>query len=67
MGGIIVVGVDGSATARRAAESARDLAVALDAELHVVSAFEKDRTMVVGSGSDQLVVGDADTAERVAR
>jgi nucleotide-binding universal stress UspA family protein len=67
MGGIIVVGVDGSATARKAAESARDLAIALDAELHVVSAFEKDRTMVVGSGSDQLVVGDADTAERVAR
>jgi nucleotide-binding universal stress UspA family protein len=29
MSGIIVVGVDGSATARRAAESARDLAVAL--------------------------------------
>jgi nucleotide-binding universal stress UspA family protein len=67
MSGIIVVGVDGSGTAKKAAESARDLAVALDASLHVVSAFDSDRTEVFGSGSDRWVVSDADGAEIVAR
>ncbi|MFJ5698651.1 universal stress protein [Arthrobacter sp. NPDC093139] len=67
MSGIIVVGVDGSETARKAAESARDLAAALNASLHVVSAFDSDRTEVFGSGSDQLVVSDADAAEHVAQ
>jgi nucleotide-binding universal stress UspA family protein len=67
MSGIIVVGVDGSGTAKKAAESARDLAAALDASLHVVSAFDSDRTEVFGSGSDQWIVSDADAAEHVAR
>jgi nucleotide-binding universal stress UspA family protein len=67
MSGIIVVGVDGSGTARKAAESARDLAAALGASLHVVSAFDSDRTEVVGSGSDQRIVSNADAAEDVAR
>jgi nucleotide-binding universal stress UspA family protein len=67
MSGIIVVGVDGSGTAKKAAESARDLAVALNASLHVVSAFDSDRTEVFGSGSDRWVVSDADGAENVAR
>lgn len=67
MSGIIVVGVDGSGTARKAAESARDLAIALNASLHVVSAFDSDRTEVFGSGNDQFVVSDADAAEDVAR
>ncbi|MGM9471945.1 universal stress protein [Pseudarthrobacter sp. YS3] len=67
MSGIIVVGVDGSETAKKAAESARDLAAALDASLHVVSAFDSDRTEVFGSGSDQWIVSDADGAEHVAR
>lgn len=67
MGGIIVVGVDGSGTARKAAESARDLAAALGASLHVVSAFDSDRTEVFGSGSDRWIVSDADAAEQVAR
>ena len=40
MTGIIVVGVDGSETALRAAQTARDLAVSLGATLHVVSAFD---------------------------
>jgi nucleotide-binding universal stress UspA family protein len=57
MSGIIVVGVDGSGTAKKAAESARDLAAALGATLHVVSAFDSDRTEV----------SDADGAENVAR
>ena len=67
MSGIIVVGVDGSETAKKAADSARDLAAALDASLHVVSAFDSDRTEVFGSGSDQWIVSDADGAEHVAR
>jgi nucleotide-binding universal stress UspA family protein len=65
--GIIVVGVDGSGTAKKAAESARDLAKALGASLHVVSAFDTDRTEVFGSGSDQWIVSDADGAENVAK
>ena len=67
MAGIIVVGVDGSQTAKKAAESAWDLAAALGASLHVVSAFDSDRTEVFGSGSDQWIVSDADAAEQVAR
>lgn len=67
MSGIIVVGVDGSGTAKKAAESARDLAAALGASLHVVSAFDSDRTEVFGSGSDRWIVSDADAAEHVAR
>lgn len=65
--GVIVVGVDGSETAKRAAESARDLALALGATLHVVTAFDGDRTVVFGTGSDQWVVSNEDNAEKVAR
>jgi nucleotide-binding universal stress UspA family protein len=67
MSGTIVVGVDGSATARKAAEVARDLATALGTTLHVVSAFDSDRSGVFGSGSDKWLVSDADKAEHVAR
>lgn len=67
MSGIIVVGVDGSETAKKAADSARDLAAALGTTLHVVTAFDSDRTEVFGSGSDKLVVSDANAAEAVAR
>lgn len=67
MGGIIVVGVDKSGTAKKAAEAARDLALALGARLHVVSAFETDRTEVYGSGSDRWIVSDAGEAEKVAK
>lgn len=67
MTGVIVVGVDGSETAKRAAQAARDMAVAMGATLHVVTAFESDRTEVYGSGSDQVIVSGADEAETVAR
>jgi nucleotide-binding universal stress UspA family protein len=43
MGESIVVGTDGSVTARRAVDEAVRLAKALDAEIHVVSAFEPVR------------------------
>ena len=64
---IIVVGVDGSETALRAARTAKDLAATLGATLHVVTAFDSDRTEVFGSGSDQWIVSDAGEAEKVAR
>ncbi len=67
MTGIIVVGVDGSETAMRAAEAAQGLAVSLGAALHVVSAFDSDRTEVFGSGSDRWIVSDAGEAEKVAK
>ena len=67
MSGIIVVGVDQSGTARKAAESARDLAAALGASLHVVSAFETTRTEVVGSGSEKLTITTFDATEYLAR
>lgn len=67
MSGIIVVGVDGSATARKAAEAARDLAAALKTTLHVVSAFDPDRSELFSSGGNKWLVSDADKAEQVAR
>ncbi|MCY1230835.1 Universal stress protein family protein [compost metagenome] len=67
MTGIIVVGVDGSETAMRAAEAAQGLAASLGATLHVVTAFDSDRTEVYGSGSDRWIVSDAGDAEKVAK
>lgn len=67
MTGPIVVGVDGSETARKAAESAGSIAAALSAPLLVVSAFQSDRREVIGSGSDKWIVSDADDAEKAAR
>ncbi|MFE4542291.1 universal stress protein [Arthrobacter sp. NPDC056727] len=67
MTGIIVVGVDDSETAQAAAESARDIALALGSALHVLTAFDNDRTEVFGNGSDRRIVIGADDAEEVAR
>lgn len=64
---VIIVGVDGSPTAMRAAESARSNALALHARLHVVTAYDSDRTEVYGSGSDKKIVSDADSSEQIAR
>ncbi|KUM36350.1 universal stress protein [Arthrobacter sp. EpRS71] len=67
MTGIIVVGVDGSETAQMAAEAASDIALALGTSLHVVTAFDNDRTEVFGTGSDRKIVSGADDAEEIAR
>lgn len=67
MPGMIVVGVDGSDTAKRAARVALGFAAALDVPLHVVTAFGTERPEVLGSGSDRLVVSDADFARKVAK
>lgn len=78
MSGIILTGVDNSATALKAAEKAATLSVALGAELHVVSAFTVNMTQTarsVRSQSDasdmstvyqQLIVQYAEEAERTA-
>jgi len=63
----VVVGVDGSATALKAAKVARELAVSLGAPLLVVSAFDNDRTEVMRTGNEEFVLSAADDAERVAR
>ncbi|GAP59324.1 MULTISPECIES: universal stress protein [Arthrobacter] len=66
MSGIVLVGVDGSVTARRAADSAKNLATALGAELRVITAFEGAHVEVVESGGDKWILSDADAAEKVA-
>ena len=53
----IIVGVDGSETAQRAARRAASLAVKLDAELVVVTAPASDNTAVVSIGDFLLVSG----------
>lgn len=63
----IIVGVDGSETAQKAAEAARDLAVALNAPLVVLSAFDNDHAEVIRSASEEFVISAAGEAERVAR
>ena len=60
----ILVGVDDSETAKRAASSAAALANALDAELHVVTAFGKFESDRGGPGSSQSP--DHDAALKVA-
>lgn len=66
MSGIVVVGVDGSASARKAAEAALDLAESLGASLHVVTAFESESAETFGVGSDKVTVYSGDSAESVA-
>ncbi|OFI39522.1 universal stress protein UspA [Arthrobacter sp. SW1] len=66
MTGVVVVGVDDSPTARKAAHTAARLAQALGASLHVVTAFGSERGETVGSGSDRMVVSEASKAKDVA-
>ncbi|MFI7579769.1 universal stress protein [Kocuria kalidii] len=65
--GIVVVGVDNTGRAQRAAEVAAQVARALGHVLHIVTAYQQDRIDVYGSGSDQLIVSEAADAESVAR
>ena len=64
---VIVVGVDGSETANRAAETAARLATSLGANLHVVTAFNNDRAQVLGIGNDERAFSEEKYAEKVAR
>ncbi len=67
MGNIIVVGVDGSETAAKAAEVAAQLAFAKGAVLHVVTAYDDDEVVEIGVGSDRFVVSSMDRAESLAQ
>lgn len=66
----IIVGVDDSETAGRAARTAAELANALGARLHVVCAYARESVTEVGGGTDHwhlTASGVATgTAERVA-
>lgn len=64
---VIIVGVDGSDTARQAARAAAGLASELGSVLHVVSAYERDEAEVVGEGNDRWLMSAAKDAEAVAR
>ncbi|MCU1459772.1 MAG: universal stress protein [Actinomycetia bacterium] len=66
MADIIVVGVDGSDTAARAAEAAAQLALGTHRVLHVVTAYDEDETFEFGVGSDRYVVSSMDRAEHLA-
>lgn len=62
MNRIILTGVDGSETALKAAETAASLAVALEAELHILSAFSVNLAQIPQSArvtSDPTAMGQA--------
>ncbi|ALG27576.1 universal stress protein UspA [Glutamicibacter halophytocola] len=63
----IIVGVDGSETAQRAARRAAELALKIDAELVVVTAHASDNTEVVSIGSDTWILDDAEQARKLAQ
>ena len=59
----IIVGVDKSQHALAAAQKAFELAKALGAELHIVTAVTTHGSYDLGEGSDRFVVNDVDVAE----
>jgi nucleotide-binding universal stress UspA family protein len=67
MGEVIIVGVDRSETAARAAQAAARLAVGLGWPLHVVTAYEDEETVQIEVGSDVFMVTSFDSAEGVAK
>ena len=66
MGSTIVVGVDGSDTASKAADAAAALASATNSPLHVITAYAEERSEEIGAGSDRWVVSSGDRAAQVA-
>lgn len=63
----IVVGVDGSETARKAADAAARIAAALGARLHVVSAYDKEVIEEVkGGGNDSWWISSSAHALDIA-
>ncbi len=67
MANVVVVGVDASQSARKAAEVALDLAKSLGASLHVVTGFEIENAETFGVGSDKVRISNADSSEMVAK
>jgi nucleotide-binding universal stress UspA family protein len=66
MSTVIVTGVDGSLTAARAAHRAAELALALGAELHVLSAYGKFVVDTFSSGAEEIVFTSAKDAASTA-
>jgi len=67
MANVVVVGVDASPSARKAAEVELDLAASLGASLHIVTAFEMENAETFGVGSDKVRISNADSSEIVAK
>ena len=63
---LIIVGVDGSETAARAAERAAHLAVSLDAQLVVLSAFSQTGGAQVEDTGDSINYTANDVARQIA-
>jgi len=63
----IVCGVDGSETAAAAARTAAELALALGAHLHLVSAYGKLKAETIEVGSDRMLLSNEQEAETTAR
>ena len=66
MANVIVVGVDASETALKAAHEAALLAAALGAQLDIVSAFDRNEVEVVEIGTERWVIGSAEDALQTA-
>ena len=60
---MIVVGVDGSPTAQRAAEIAASLAASTSSPLHVVSAYLSKSSRAIDGGPEFGLITSADQAE----
>lgn len=63
----ILVGVDGTETAAKAARTAAGLASGLGARLVVMTAFDRSEIQNIEIGSDTWVVSSYDEAEGIAR
>ena len=62
----IVCGIDNSPTAAAAARKAAELAIALDADLHLVSAYGKIESQTVEIGAESVLVSNEMEADRVS-
>lgn len=60
---LILVGIDTSATARTAAQTAARMAAATGAALHIVTAFDRHQSSTIGVGSDARPVASAEEAK----
>jgi nucleotide-binding universal stress UspA family protein len=67
MSDTIVVGVDGSDTAAKAAAAAAKLAAALGAKLHIVTAYKEQVSGMVEVGTDEFYYSSDDEALSVAQ